>query len=204
MGLFYLSSIKSHSASILIIGCFSNKIFRDILSSFVNYHNRGAIMASIFSQYMTDKSLEKDGVWVEFSEVTNDDGTTPAFLLSRVSTNNRKWVSRTQPIYKQLERVSNGDLDIDKVKNVSSKLIRAFCEIILLDWRDFKKDGQVDKKGNFVIGEDGKVVCEEVPFDTETAYKLLSDMPDLYAWLMKEAMDIDNYLSSNREKDLNS
>lgn len=147
-------------------------------------------MASLFSEYLTDKNSEKTGVWVDF-DLINDDGTSPSFLLARVSPENRTWNSQLQAL-KRKYRKDYDQLSTDEVVNYVKDMVNLYSSCIVLDWRNFKLDAKLDKDGNFVKDKDGNVVCEEIPYSYANAVTYFNQMPILFNWIAEKSADYKN------------
>ncbi|MFQ1018073.1 hypothetical protein [Gilliamella sp. BG7] len=136
---------------------------------------------SLFEQFETDKTKEKDGVPVEY--VANADGTIPTFYIARIGGANSKYSLLIKKLTKQYKRQIQLDaLPEEKLIEIS---IRAFSEGALRGW-----DNIQDRKG------------KNIPFSIENACDLFKQLPDLFADLVSQANDIDLYKSVQIEEDI--
>lgn len=121
---------------------------------------------SLYSQFATDKSAEVEGVWVEYG--ANEDGSIPAFKISRMSKANKKYT-------KALERATRPHRRAIELETMNNDLaerlfMEVFVDTVLLDWKGIKQ-------------RDG----EELEFCKKNALKLFEDLPELYDDLQEKA-----------------
>ncbi|OCG31614.1 hypothetical protein A9G29_06210 [Gilliamella sp. Fer2-1] len=136
---------------------------------------------SLFEQFETDKTKEKDGVPVEYP--ANANGTIPVFYIARVGGANSKYSLLIKKLTKQYKRQIQMDaLPEDKLIEIS---IKAFSEGALRGW-----DNIQDRKG------------KNIPFSIENACNLFKQLPDLFADLISQANDIDLFKSMQIEEDI--
>lgn len=161
-------------------------------------------MASLFSNYMTDRDIEKNGTWVEFDSMVNDDGTIPTFLIARATSENRQYANRTLALRRKYNSNNRNieDLSGNELINYSKDTIAVFCDIILLDWRNVKYDAKLDDEGKMISDKNGVPICEEMVYNKQNANQLLFDIPSLFFWLTTEASNYQNFLAKKREEDL--
>jgi hypothetical protein len=114
---------------------------------------------SIITMFKTNKETEVNGIWIEYSP--NSDGSIPRFKISRLSSRNRKYArileQETKPHRRAIEL---GAMKDDDAENI---MVKVFCKSVLLDWENIQE-------------EDGS----SIPFTENNAFKLFSDLPDLY------------------------
>jgi hypothetical protein len=121
---------------------------------------------SIFNQFETNQDAEKEGVWVEYGE--NDDGSVPAFKISRMSKSNKKYS-------KALERATRPHrraIELETMKDDTAErvFLEVFVDTVLLDWKNIKT-----RKG------------EEMVFSKKSALDLMKSLPELYDDLQDKA-----------------
>ncbi len=117
-----------------------------------------------YGSYETDKQLEKNGIMLDLGE----SGT---YIVARSGGANKKYSELVRKLTQRYRRqIANGTLSIDIADRIT---IEAFSKTILLGW--VKKD--VNGCEYDVTGEDGN----PLPYSTENAKKLLTDLPDLFA-----------------------
>ncbi len=117
--------------------------------------------------FKTDKSLETEGIWIDFSEKIG-------FLCKRFGGYNAPGVKRAvakyhKPYARQIEK---GTLPPEKEARI---LTRAFVESTMIGWKGIEVDG------------------EEIEFSVEAAVDLLTDLPDLLEEIIKASSDYENY-----------
>ncbi len=121
---------------------------------------------SLYSQFATNKDAEVEGVWVEYG--ANEDGSIPAFKISRMSKANKKYT-------KSLERATRPHRRAIELETMNNDLaerlfMEVFVDTVLLDWKCIKQ-------------RDG----EELEFCKKNALKLFEDLPELYDDLQEKA-----------------
>ena len=127
-------------------------------------------MSGLRKHFKTNSTKETEGVEIELPEATNEDGTVPVFILSRMGKSNKAYSkaleAATRPYRRQVE--------LGTMKNeVAEELFKGvFVNTVLRGWRHVQDD-----KGN------------EIPFTRENALALLNEegMEDLYDRLQQEA-----------------
>lgn len=127
-------------------------------------------MSGLRKQFKTNSAKEVEGVRIELPEATNDDGTVPVFILSRMGKGNKAYSkaleAATRPYRRQVE--------LGTLKNeVAEELFKGvFVNTVLKGWEHVQDD-----KG------------EEIAFTRENALALLNEegMEDLYDRLQQEA-----------------
>ena len=136
---------------------------------------------SLFEQFETDRNKEKDGVPVTYG--ANKDGTIPTFYLARMGSVNSKYSMLIKKLTKQYKRqIQLDSLPEDKVIEIS---MQAFVGGVLRGWENIQ-------------GRDNKII----PFTSDNAIKLLTQLPDLFNDLIAQASDIDLFKMVELEKDI--
>lgn len=147
-------------------------------------------MSSLLKAFGTDKSKEKDGVWVNV--LTNDDETLCRFKIARMGSSNKELVRR-QTLMAKKYRTNRGapsEAQVDEMRQI-------FVDTVLLDWdnvEEFRKD-ELDK---LPTSEDGKT--HKMPFNRPNAIALLKMLPDLFDLLVTEATSLENFNSMENEE----
>ncbi len=118
-------------------------------------------MNSLYSQFETDQSLEKDGVVIEYSGNIR-------FRIARSGGANQKYLKRLEAKTKPLRRLIQQDLL--KNEEVEPILLDVFCETVILGW-----EGVTDRNGN------------PLEFTVENAKKLFKDLPELFNDLREQS-----------------
>jgi hypothetical protein len=125
---------------------------------------------SPYSNYKTDASMEKEGVWVDMGDFQ--------IRLSRAGGSNQQFIKLLEKASRPYRRQLANNTLSNEVAN--SLLIDAYVSGIIKGWRT-KEDNGTWK--NVVFDEQGK----EIPFSKENAKKLLSDLPDLFTDIQQQA-----------------
>jgi len=137
---------------------------------------------SLYSQFKMDEKKEIEGVKILFSEAENDDGTIPAFFISRMGKTNKRYSKAldiaTRPYRRQLEL---GTLASDVAESV---FMSVFADTVLMGWENVR-----DAKGKDIV------------FNAQNSIKLFHDLPDVYERLQEESKIVSNFRSSEMESE---
>jgi hypothetical protein len=135
---------------------------------------------SLYKQYKTDSSRENLGARIV--KGSNDDGTEIVFMVSRAGKSNTTYKLASERAFKpHRQAIKAGTLSNEVAENL---LLDLFCGHILKGWENVRNEQGAD-----------------LPFSTENAKKLMTDLPDLYQELSDAANETANFLDSNREAD---
>lgn len=136
---------------------------------------------SLYNQFKTDKSLETEGVWIDYGN--NSQGEPIRFLVARAGGRNTAFNKALQKATKPYRRaIQNDAMDEDVADRVYREV---FVETVLKGWEG-------------VEDEDGVAM----PFSRGNAVKLFTDLPDLYADLRQQAMSMAIFKDEELEGDL--
>lgn len=132
---------------------------------------------NMFRDMTTSAALEQGGTWVTPFGPEADGY--PAFLLARMGGRNQKYSRAVQSRLQQYQRListqrdnpDQGTLDL-----VSEKTKEAFCEAVLLDWRN-------------VLDGDNK----PLEFSKENAMILVNKIPEIYETLLGLAQSYNTF-----------
>lgn len=133
---------------------------------------------SIRSKWGRNKEKVNDGVWINCDEIDTDE----AFMLKvrylKISSNPdyAKCITRLTKPYRR-----HGELSYELQASIA---MRAFCKVILVDWKN-----AYDDEGNVI------------PFNEQNAIDLMEDFPDLYEFISTEAADPNNFDQPSMEDD---
>lgn len=129
---------------------------------------------SLYTQFAVDNKKESDGVKIEMFEAENEDGTVPAFFVSRMGKSNKRYSkaleSATRPYRRQIQL---GTMNNEKAEEI---FLEVFCDTVLMRWEN-------------VTGKDGKAL----PFNKQNAIGLFKDLPEVYERLQEEAQMSANF-----------
>ncbi|UYE91984.1 tail assembly chaperone [Klebsiella phage vB_KmiS-Kmi2C] len=125
---------------------------------------------SLYSQYATNQDKESTGATIEVG-VNDDDNSVISFVVARMGGANKAYQKAleeaTRPYRRQLQQ---GTLS----EKISEDILkRVFCKTILKGWSNVRDQFN-----------------EVLPFNQDTAYKLMTELPELYRELSEQASDI--------------
>lgn len=137
---------------------------------------------SLRKNLKTDTSAATEGVWFELAKYPNEDGTVPAFRVSRQSvTTNPRFAEAMQDIGGR-ELGADAKLSPEEAMKLD---VDVFVNGILTDWRDFEPD------------EEGV----KVAYSKEAALRVFSDpgWSDLKSMLVNKSGNASNYSMLQRD-----
>lgn len=121
---------------------------------------------SLYSQFQTDKDIEKTGVVLEYGKTK--EGKIIAIRIARAGGANTRYTklmeAATKPYRRQLQ---NETLDNDIAEGITQKV---YAQSVILGWENVQ-----DQNGN------------EMVFNVENCIKLFKDLPDLWADIQNQA-----------------
>lgn len=125
---------------------------------------------SLYSQYATNQTKESTGATIEVG-VNDDDNSVISFVVARMGGANKAYQKAleeaTRPYRRQIQQ---GTLS----ESISEDILkRVFCKTILKGWSNVRDQFN-----------------EVLPFNQDTAYKLMTELPELYRELSEQASDI--------------
>lgn len=120
-------------------------------------------MSGVFDDFETDKTVEKEGVWVDYGDYK--------IRIARAGGANKAYeiclANKSKPYRKQIQ---NGSMDIARQKELVKE---AYIETIVLDWENItERDGT------------------PIPFNKANVKGLFNRVPDLWEDLMTQAQDL--------------
>jgi hypothetical protein len=131
---------------------------------------------SLKHKFKIDAIAANEGVWVEFSDCPNKDGSIPSFLLARASKQNTRYQLELHKVNKQIGVDRRGMLDMASITEDKAEAMELdmFLGTILLNWSNFQPE------------DDGV----ELDFSRENARMIFSsrDWLDLYDELNLKAL----------------
>lgn len=154
---------------------------------------------SLYSEFLTDKALEEKGVQFTY---TGGDGK-PIFRvrLARSGGGNKKYDQvreRVTAPYRRLRSLTD---------EMQSQIAReVFAEAVVVDntWETYVRHEPTDEGSDVSYTWERGLESETgavVPATIDNICKLVQQLPDLYAVLLSESMNIDNYKKEAREQD---
>lgn len=139
---------------------------------------------SLRKRFKVNAKVCSEGIWINYPDDANEDGTIPGFLIGRMSTHNKAFAKLNRDIAARKIDLSATALDSQEALTEELKKeyiadgnvnIELFLGSILKGWRNF----QPDTEG---------VVVEYTP-ETATAYLGHADWTDLYLQLQDKALE---------------
>lgn len=135
---------------------------------------------SLYSQFKTDPSVEKDGILVQYGN--NSKGLLIQIRIARAGGNNvgfaKAYEQKTKPYRRQIQ---NDTMDPKVAERI---ILEVYAETVVLGW-----EGVEDEEGN------------DLPFNKENCIKLFTDLPDLFRDLQAVSQSIAAFRSEIREAD---
>lgn len=136
---------------------------------------------NLYSQFETDTSLEREGLWLEYG--TNSQKQPIEIKIARAGGSNETYLKKLEFRLKPHKRLIQNDAS--EMRPIIEKVVReVYAETVILDWR-----GVEDRTGN------------PMPFSKENALKLLTDLPDLYADILEQSTKAALFRKELREAD---
>lgn len=140
---------------------------------------------SLRKEFSQDTVKVTEGVPFEIGN--NDDGSTVKLYLSRLSSSNPKYLKTVEAENRPYARqMRNNTLSTEKQKELT---LRTFCKAILTGWENVLLSD--------VTGNPEDTGFAEFNFDN--AFKLMSDLPDLYETAIGFSMDMSNFRADELE-----
>lgn len=131
---------------------------------------------SLYSQFQTDKNVEKDGVVLEYGKTA--DGRVISIRIARAGGANSRYSklleAATKPYRRQLQ---NETMDNDIAEGITQKV---YAQAVVLGWENVEFP---------VLDENDKPTgkFEEAKFTVDNCVKLFKDLPDLWNDIQNQA-----------------
>lgn len=129
---------------------------------------------SLYARYETSNKLSIKGAPVKFP--ANEDGSFPTFFIARAHSSNQLFAKACKSNYEK------GIPNMSEEELLEANLA-IFLDANLIGWENI-----LDRKGKVL------------PFSKENAKTLLTDLPEVFEKLQREASELSNYLKSAEEK----
>jgi hypothetical protein len=136
---------------------------------------------SILKAWGTDKSKEKDGVWVDVA--VNDDDTIARIKVLRMGQSNRDFTKRFATLGKKF-RMMRGD----KAKLEQKALMEAFSETCIVQWENIE---------NINEATEGSPKDKYMAFLPANAINLFTAVPDLFDFVVGQAIELETFQSES-------
>lgn len=147
-------------------------------------------MSSLFKAFGTDKSKEKEGVWIDV--LTNDDGTECRFKVARMGSSNKELVRRQNVMAKKYRnnRGAPSEAQLSEMRQI-------FVDTVLLDWQNVEEFREAELEKAIIQPGHGSV---KMPFTRPNAIELFKQLPDLLDLLASEATSLENFNAAENEE----
>lgn len=102
---------------------------------------------SLAKKFKTDTTAANSGVWFDFTDCPNDDGTVPGFKLARKSSQNKAYAKAMREFTKE-HTTADGVMDLDDLSEEQAEAaeVNVFVTSLLIDWRNFRPTDEKDVK----------------------------------------------------------
>jgi hypothetical protein len=129
---------------------------------------------SLKKKYKTNTAAANTGVWFDFPNDPNDDGTVSGFKLARKNSQNKAYAKAMREFTKE-HTTDEGITDFDDLSEADAEAVEldVFTSALLIDWRNFQPDN------------DGKVI--EFTLDNVKQIFGDPDWTDLYKDLVRKS-----------------
>ena len=138
---------------------------------------------SLKKKFKTDSNAANEGVWFDFTECPNEDGTVPGFKLARKTGQNKAY-SRAMREFTKEHTTEEGVADFSDLSEEEAEAVEldVFCSALLLEWRNFQPN------------DDGKAM----DYSRENAKAIFGDpdWTDLYKDLARKCGQASAYKSA--------
>lgn len=135
-------------------------------------------MSSLYTTFGTDKSLEKDGIVLEYG--SNAQGVPVQIRIARAGGANVKFAKVLEHKLKPYKRT----LDALDNKVAEKLLIETYADTVILSWT-----GVQDREGN------------DLEFNRDNVIKVLTDLPDLFIDIQQQSQKFALFREEIRELD---
>ncbi len=131
---------------------------------------------SLYKQFKTDGSVEKDGVVLEYG--ISSKGKTISIRIARAGGANIRFAKLMEAKVKPHRRsIQNETMDTFLAEQIAKQV---YAETVVLGWENVEFP-VLDKDGN------NTDVMEELPYTVENCVRLFTDLPDLYMDIQEQA-----------------
>lgn len=135
---------------------------------------------SLYKQFKTDNSLEKEGILLEYGE--NSKGKPIAIRIARAGGANKAYEKRMEIRVKPYRRqIQNEIIETALVEKIIKEV---YAETIVLGWENVE-----DENGN------------DMEFSAENCLKLFDDLPDLFRDIQEQSQRAALFRQEVREAD---
>ncbi len=140
---------------------------------------------SLYEQFSMDHDAEVHGVLLDY-------GSAGRIRIARAGGKNIKFQRRVEAFQKRYKRQL--DLEVLEDEIATRELISIYADTIVLGW----ESGDVEKpKVGVIPGPDGK----DLKFTRDAVVKLLGDLPDLFADIRNQSMQLSLFREAVKQAD---
>lgn len=145
---------------------------------------------SLYKQFKTDNTLEKDGILLEYGE--NSKGKPICIRVARAGGSNNAYAKRMEARVKPYRRqIQNETMESALVERIVKEV---YAETVVLGWENVEFP-VLDAQGN----QTDKL--EELPYTTENCIRLFDDLPDLFRDIQEQSQRAALFRAEVREAD---
>jgi len=135
---------------------------------------------SLYKQFKTDNTLEKDGILLEYGE--NSKGKPICIRVARAGGSNNAYAKRMEARVKPYRRqIQNETMESALVERIVKEV---YAETVVLGWENVE-----DENGN------------DMEFSVENCLKLFDDLPDLFRDIQEQSQRAALFRQEVREAD---
>lgn len=140
---------------------------------------------SLYDQFSMDQNAEVHGVLLDY-------GSAGRIRIARAGGKNIRFQRRVEQFQKRYKRQL--DLEVLEDEVATKELVSIYADTIVLGW----ESGPDDKPKEGVIpGPDGK----DLKFNRDSVVKLLTDLPDLFADIRAQSMQLALFREAMKQDD---
>ena len=145
---------------------------------------------SLYKQFKTDNTLEKDGILLEYGE--NSKGKPICIRVARAGGSNNAYAKRMEARVKPYRRqIQTETMESALVERIVKEV---YAETVVLGWEHVEfpvLDAQGNPTDKF----------EELPYTTENCIRLFDDLPDLFLDIQEQSQRAALFRAEVREAD---
>jgi hypothetical protein len=103
---------------------------------------------SLRSKFNVNSAAAANGVWIDYPDLKNKDGSIPGFLVARMTKHNKKYAKAFRKATESMPTDSTGVADTTGLSDDESEelLQKVFVDGVLLNWRNFEPNDDGKKK----------------------------------------------------------
>lgn len=140
-------------------------------------------MGSLTKAFGTSEEKENEGVWVDLA--VNDDESIARIKIRRMGQSNKKFTKRFASLAKKFRTMRGSKNELEK-----KALRETFCETCIVEWDNIENINEVPE---------GQKKEKYMPFSVENANKLFHGLPELFEFIVGEAMDLQTFQDQDNE-----